>query len=325
MKRNERMVQFFDLGLSAKSTARDIPHLMASPRSLDELMAELITLREHNLARKKIRSDSKFEYRLEDMEEHDDYWVLLINIVDTSAAHVVTNLIGGADTDREVIELTDERGIESSSHVIIFKQQNAAYKHLVLFEKSESLPFIKAVSFLNNLFKIASKHFEEQYTVPHPANINGNNMRLYCVASVLAHPSDSFIQELESGVINDITITTDVSILRGYDANVHAEFKEAHIKMNVTRFEVLRSGGNWKHLQKAISHANSLECPFVRVAFVDESGAGHTANLSTDTSQLVNSDKYVKKCKISGFGNALTTAFPIIHVGIRDKMLELIN
>jgi hypothetical protein len=324
MKNNERIIQYFDLGLSGKTLARDIPHSMSSPRTLDELMNELMQLRELNKARKKVTAGSKLEFRLEDMEELEDCWVLLINVVDTDAAHPVTQLVGGDDEDREVTELSDERGLESSSHLIILKSQTDANKHLALFEKSTSLPFSKAGSFLNHLFKVSARHNVNEYKKPHPSGEEGRTINVFCNVNFLAHPSDEFRQELDSGQINGIKITSDMNVIRGYDSNTHSELIGADIKMKVGRLDVLLNGGNWGHLQKAIQHANTLDSPFVRVSFTDESGSGHTATLSTDTGTLWQADKYVKKCKIEGFGNALRTSFPNIHDGIKNKMIELI-
>lgn len=325
MKNNERIIQYFDLGLSGKTRARDIPHIMATPRSLNDLMQEIFELRELNMARKKVTAGSKLEFRLEDMEELDNSWVLLINVVDTEAAHPVTQRVGGDDQDREVIELGDDRGLESSSHLIILKQQNDANKHLALFEKSTSLPFSKAASFLNHLFKVAARHNSDSYKQPHPSGEENRTINVFCNINFLAHPSEEFRKELESGTINGIKITSNMNVIRGYDANMHSELIGADIKMKVGRLDVMLNGGNWGHLQKAIHHANTLESPFVRVSFTDSSGSGHTATLSTDTGTLWQADKYVKKCKIEGFGNALRTAFPNIHNGIKNKMLELIS
>ena len=44
-----------------------------------------------------------------------------------------------------------------------------------------------------------------------------------------------------------------------------------------------------------------------------------------DTGNMEQVEKYVKKRKIAGFGNSLRTAFPVIHEGIRDKMLGLLS
>lgn len=325
MKNNERTIQFFDVGLSGKTLARDIPHAMASPRNLDEVMGEFSSLRELNLARKKVAAGSDLEFRLEDLEERDDCWVLLINVVDTEAAHPVTQKVGGTVDDREVIELSEDRVLETSTHLVIYKAQNAAHKHLALVEKNPSLPPIKANGFINHLCRLAARQFKSQYTQPHPSGVENKTINVFCVFSFLAHPSDEFREELENGVINSIKITSDMTVIRGYDVNTHSELIGTEIKMKVSRTAIMLSGGNWGHLQKAIRHADSLNSPFVRVSFTDETGTGHTATLSSDTGALWQEDKYVKKCKITGFGNALSTSFPTIHVGIRDKILELVT
>ena len=325
MKKNERLIQYFDLDLHGRTHARDIKHKLSAPRKLCELLGEFSALRELNKARKQVSARSRQEYRLEDLEEHDDYWVLLINVVDTDAANPVTQKLDGTDKDREVIELGKDRGLESSSHVIVFKNKNIAGKHLCLFEKSSSLPFAKAMSFLNYLCKEAAKHFKPQYAVSHPSGEKGKTINLYCQITFLGHPSDEFKKELEQGVLNDIRITTDMDVVKGYDSNVHTDLISTDIKMNVGRLAVAMSGGNWKHLKKAIGYAESLDSPLVRVAFTDESGAGHSATLSTDTGNLYNADKYIKKRKIQGFAISLRTAFPVIQESIRDKMLETLD
>ena len=323
MKNNERTIQFFDIGISGKTLARDIQHVMAAPRTLNQVMNEFVSLRELNLARKKVAAGSDLEFRLEDMEERHDCWVLMINVVDTEAAHPVTQKVGGTGADRQIIQLNNERGLESSTHVIIFKAQNAAHKHLALIEKNSALPPLKVAAFINQLCRLAAKHFADDYRLPHPSGVSGKTINIFCIFNFLAHPSDEFRDELEQGTINGIKLTSDMDVIRGYDANTHYELIGTEIKMNVSRIAVMINGGNWGHLQKAIVLADSLQSPFVRVSFIDSTGTGHTATLSSDTGALYNSDKYVKKCKISGFGNALSTSFPTIHTGIRDKILEL--
>ncbi|MCE7579432.1 hypothetical protein LZS94_18105 [Aliivibrio fischeri] len=324
MNNNERTIQFYDLDICGKTLARDIPHTMASPRTLDELMAEFSSLRELGLARKKISMTSDLEFRLEDMEEKEDSWVLLINVVDTQAAHPVTQKVGGSVDDREVVVLSEERGLESSCHIIILKAQNAAHKHLTLIEKNTNLPALKACSFLNHMCKLAKQQFPETYTQPHPSGAANKTINVFCVLNILAHPSDEFRDELENGKINGISITSEMTVVRGYDSNTHHELIGTDIKMRVRKRDIILNGGNWGHLQKAIQHADSLDSPFVKISFNDVTGTGHTAVLSTDTGTLCYADKYVKKRKIIGFSNALMTSFPIIHTGIIDKMEELI-
>lgn len=323
MNNNERLIQFFDFQLCGRTRARGIDHNLVTPRALNQLMLEFNQLRELNLARQ--NAGIKFEICLEDLEERDDCWVLLVNMVDGEAAHPVTQKIGGTDEDREVVDLGRERGIESSTHLIIYKAGDLAGKHVVLSERCLTLPFSRVVQFLNHLARLAAKQFPDEYEKPHPNGAKGKTINTYCSFNYLAHPSDEFRQELETGTLSDIRITSDADIVRGYDANVHAELYSTEIRMKVSRYNVMRSGGNWNHLQKAINYADSLDAPFVRVQFLDDSGAGHTATVSTDTGQLWKADKYIKKLKIQEFVNSLRTAYPLIHEGIRGKMLELLE
>ncbi|EIU7735821.1 hypothetical protein ACJ5NB_002409 [Vibrio alginolyticus] len=327
MRSNERLIQFFDLDLFGKSYAKDVKQTLESPRNLEEIMGELESLRELNKARRAVKISGKktFEYRLEDMQSHGDYWVLMVNVVDTKAAHPVTNIIGGSKLDRDTITLGDNKGIESSSHVIIRKTPTEAgkNKHLVLFEKSPSLSFVKVRTFLNSLFKIAAKHFDQDYRVSHPSGVG--KMKVYCIASLYGHPSKEFFSELDNGVLNSIYITSDVSKVRGYDAKKHELLQEAKLKVSVSRKDILLNGGNKKHLSKAIEIADSLSSPYVRVSFTDATGAGKSAKLSSDTSQLVDEAKFVRKAKITDFRDALTTCYATINESIRDKMLELID
>lgn len=326
MKKNERIIQFFDIGIFGGTRSRDLrDRKLAAPRTLNELMKEFMILRDLNLARNKISPKSKQEYRLEDMVEKPDCWVLMINVVDTDASHPVTQKVSGTALDREVIALGNDRGLESSSHLIIYKDKNAADKHLCLFEQNSPLPFRKAIAFLRKLCRVSAKQHSKDYKLPHPSDEGGKIFNIYCDIGFYAHPSEEFIQELDEGVIKGIRLTSEMDAVKGYDVNKYPELLGADIKMSASRWEVMKSGGNWKHLQKAITYADSLDSPFVRVSFQDASGASHTAELSSDTSKLTQSDKYVKKRKIEGFGNALLTAFPIIHNEIVEKMQEILT
>ncbi len=325
MKNNERLVQFFDVSIFGRTRAKGIDHKLFSPKNINDLMADFESLRELNEARKKVKGESKLEYRLEDMQSHPDYWVLLINVVDTTAAHPVTNIIGGSDDDREIVELGDGRGLESSTHIIINKTPDAAGKHLVLYEYNINVAFSRTAAFLAFLCRKAAKLFPDDYIKPHPDGVDGKTINVFCGLMFLGHPSDEFFEELENGILTDIRLTSDVKTLKGYDAQAHKELVSTEIKMSVSKVSVLLSGGNNGHLSKAIQYAKSLDAPFVRVQFNDSTKTGHTALLSSDTGNLWNADRYVKKRRIKGFGNSLRTAFPVINDGIREKMLALIQ
>jgi hypothetical protein len=325
MKNNERIVQFYDLDLYGKTRTKGVDKKFSKFSELQKAMEEIKSLRELNLARSSINSKSKWEIRLEDLEERNDCWVLLINIVDTEAAHPVIQKMGGTDDDRDVIELDAGKGLESSAHVVIYKKQNKAKKYLTLYERTPSLSFAKIVTFINALFRTCSRQFKDAHTLPHPSGEVGKTILIYRVANYFGHPSSEFMNEIKEGKLISITLTSDMTVVKGYDANKHPDLIGTDVKMSVSAAKIIWNGGNWGHVKKALSYADSLNSPFVRIQFTDKTGTGHSAIMSTDTKQLADADKYVKKCKISGFSVPLRTAFPVIQDKIRDKMLGLVK
>jgi len=326
MKNNERLIQFFDIQIKGKTTSKNIDFDISPPRTLEQLMTEFITLRDLNLARVKFKSTSKQEYLLADFEDLPDCWVLLINVVDADAAHLVTNKIGGSDEDRKVISLNDGRGLESSAHLIIYKEKDAFDKHLVLFERGHNVPFAKAISFINELLKQSARlswDLLDTYKKADPTGELGAAIKLYCSMSYYAHPSDEFFEELESGTLTGIYLTSDCTNLIGYDSGNNKNLKDISVNVDISKLAVTVSGGNVKHLNKSIKDADSLNFPSVRVSFKDSTGPGHSATFSTDTGNMISTDKYVKKRRIEGFGNSLQTAFAIINDSIIEKMRSL--
>lgn len=323
MKNNERIVQFFDVSAIGSSRARDVPEKLLSTKNVPELFSDLNKIRELNLGRQLFQKGIAHEIRLEHMEEKNDYWVLLVNVVDTSAAHPVTIPIGGKDVDRNVVALTNQIGLESSAHIIMYKDADKNGHHLCLFEKNATFSFSRAVSFLNYLLRIALKKYTSEYTIAHPSGAAGKRIKVLSKFRFVGHPSDEFLNELQGGKLTGVYLVSDVQTIKGYDAQKQPELKETHISMSVKTLDILKSGGNWKHIQKAVKYGDQLDSPVVKVSFKDSTGAGRSAVLSTDTAQLVDESRYVKKGKISGFKAPLTTSFGIIQDSIVKKMIEL--
>ncbi|ENC6659407.1 hypothetical protein ABKY47_003922 [Aeromonas hydrophila] len=321
MKRNERTIQFFDLVIVGKTKCRDINHSLPAPVTFDAFLKQLKTLRTGNNTKKQF---GEYEFNLEDIKEYEKHWILMLNVLDVSVADQVTQKIGGNISDREVIEFRDGRGIETSSHMVIYKDHDIAHKHLVLYEKSSNIPFQKASSYLNYLAKMVA-HKNDMYKRNHPSNVKGKTYNTYCDLTFYGHPSNEFKKELSSGKISGIRITSDADIIKGYDSSKFPELISNEIKMKVSLIDVTLAGGNWGYLKKAISYADTLNAPFVRVQFKDEHGNSHSATLSADSSQLYKSDKYVKKAQIQYLGDILRTAYDEIQTNITDKMLELVK
>ncbi|MEZ8602349.1 MULTISPECIES: hypothetical protein [Vibrio] len=325
MKNDIRLIQFFDLTLIGKTRATSvIVKRMASPVTLARFYEQLESLRELKKSTVRVSKKSPFEFRLEDIKDNGDHYILMMNVVDTSAAHVVTQELGGDETTRQTTRMSDRRGLESSSHLILHKTPNAAGQHLVLFERSQGINFFQAIRFLRRLAQIAAKHFVDEYTKPHPNNEAGKTFNVYCDIDFVGHPSDDFKDELENGTINNIAITSNIGMIRGYDVKKHTYLKDGvEIKMDVSKPRVVLNGGNLGHLKRGLADAKSLSADYVKVSFTDETGASKTATLDPATGQLIGSEKYVKTRKITGFGKSLPTSFSVINDNIVLKILAL--
>lgn len=320
MRNNERIIQFYDVAIAGRSTSRDINYKLLSPKSLDELMNYFLRLKDDNHHK---QTYGALEFSLTDVKEYDDYWVLLINLIDTGVADQVTNKVGGNPDDREVIEFRNQRGLETSTHIVIYKAVDAIHRHFVLYDKNLSIPFSKAEAYINNLARKAMKYYPDDFKQPHPSGVQNKSMNVYCQFTFLGHPSDEFRDELETGKISGIKLAAGVDVINGYDAAMHPELISTEIRMAVKAIDILNSGGNWLHLLKALNYARNLNAANVRVQFTDQQGNSHNAILSTDTHQLQNSDRYVKKAKIENFTEILRTAYTEVNEQIVEKMINI--
>lgn len=325
MKSNERLIQFFDLDIYGKTRSAGFANKLTACDDIQEIMQDIIEIKAKGKAKKDIGGKPKMALQLEDIQEMDECWVILINAVDVGAAHPVTQKLGGSKDDRVIISLAQDVGLESSSHLIIEKGKNTAKNHLAIYEKSSAIPFAKAVVFLNHLLRLCYNEFPDKYRILHPSGEDDKWIRVYPYIEYFGHPSDEFIEELDSGILNSIKLTTGIESVNGYDANQHQDLIGVDVKMSVSRARIMMNGGNWRHVKEAVKHADTINAPFVRIGFTDNTSAGRNATINTDTGLLSEKEKYVKKCKITGFNAPLTTAVDSIHEGIRDKMLELIT
>tara|TARA_Y100000310_G_scaffold345868_1_gene472046 strand:+ start:17391 stop:18392 length:1002 start_codon:yes stop_codon:yes gene_type:complete len=329
-KRNERNILFLDLNLYTKTYT---PHItgLVNQFTLDELMKKVVALREKNKVNVELGTKEPKELYLADVkyDKPSTTWQLLINVVDTSLADEVHRKIGGADDTRKVNSKTDDVGTEFSSHVIFkgSKKKNTVY--LALYEQTPNLP-VKLISrYLNEVFKRVEHEFAKEFKIKHPQNIldskgNPKMIRTYFKCHFNGYASDQFKNDVDNGVFNDVKlITGEMSKVEGYDVQKHSQLREIQIPVKIDKAELLKAGGNHNWLAKfRLGVAKDLGMDELKVSFKDETDASHTANIDVDTGMLVNSEKYVKKVKISEFSEPLTTSVDLIYKPIIKKMLE---
>ncbi|GAB2997899.1 hypothetical protein [Psychrosphaera aestuarii] len=328
-KKNERNILFLDFHLNTKTTTPKIKGL-PNQFGLTELFEKLIAYREKKTVNIVIGSKEKKELYLADIE-HDTQsgtWQLLINIVDTSLADEVHRKIGGAASTRKVHSKTIDVGTEFSCHMII-QDTLSGRSYLALYEQNTNLPIKLITRYLNELFKRIANEFKTDFEIPHPQNKTDakgkvKTINTYNHVFFNGHLSSKFKDDLNSGAFKGVTLMTgDLTQVDGYDVNKHSELKEVQIPISVDKGAILKAGGNHKWLDNLRSNtAKDLSMQEIKVSFRDDNDVSHTAEIDVNTGKLINDDKYVKKVKINGFSEPLTTSVDLLHTPIVLKMLE---
>ncbi|MBB1434559.1 hypothetical protein H5201_09585 [Pseudoalteromonas sp. SG43-6] len=329
-KKNERNILFLDLNLYTKTYT---PHITGLPNqfTLDKLMKKVVALREKNKVNVELGTKEPKELYISDMkyDKNTATWQLLINIVDTSLADEVHRKIGGAASTRKVNSKTDDVGTEFSSHVIFKGSKKKSTVYLALYEQTPNLPVKLIARYLNEMFKRVSREYEDEFKIKHPQNIcdstgKPKTINTYFKCHFNGYVSDQFKSDLDNGIYKDVKlITGELKKIEGYDVQKHTDLKEIHIPVKIDKAELSKAGGNHSWLSNfRRGVAKDLGMQELKVSFKDETDASHTANIDVDTGMLVNSEKYVKKVKISGFSEPLTTSVDLIYNPIIKKMLE---
>ncbi|WP_019613509.1 hypothetical protein [Psychromonas ossibalaenae] len=330
-KKNERTILFLDLHINTKTTSPKINGL-TNKFTLTEIFKKIEAIREaNNVNMVRGSGDNKTEVYLADIEQDiaNNCWKLLINVTDTTLADEVHRKIGGTDDTRKVNAKQNGVGTDFSSHIIIKSDPEGNGSWIVLYEQSPALSVKLVSSYLNEIFKRIAKANKDDFETEHPKNIVDTKgvvkkINTYCHCHFNGHISKQFEDDLNGGSLKSLTlITGKIDSVVGYDAQKHTSVKEVQLPIKIDKDEILKAGGNYKLIDRFRNNdAKAMNMESIKVSFKDDGDVSHTAEIDTTTGQLINSEKYVKKVKIIGFADILTTSVNLIYKPIITKMLE---
>lgn len=329
-KKTERNVLFLDLNVKTKTRS---PGISGLPLvfTISDLFKKIDELRASgNVNVLKGTGSNKKEIYLADLEEDKakKCWKLLINVTDTSLADEVHRKIGGSDS-RKVNKKGDGVGTDFSSHIVIKSKLEKNGSYVTLYEQSNALPVSLVSRYLNDLFLRLAKKYPSVFEIPHPKNsINAEGkskmINTYCHCHFNGHVSNEFKNDLNSGKINDLKlITAELQTVVGYDSQKHPEIKEVQLPIEIDKGAILKAGGNYTFMNRIRKNiAKDLDMQEIKISFKDSGGVSHTAKIDTVTGNLINSEKYVKKIKVTDFDQPLTTSVDLLHKPLIDQMIE---
>jgi len=314
-----RTATFYDLKIVSRGVSRaegNIADFEAHPKPLSEIYGNIKQLFDGgDRVLKKGRSEKSVRFYLSDIELRGDRLLLLINRCDPNAPDAVSS--DPENKSRVVHEKPPGHGGDYSAHVVIpMNPVKGDNYYLCVIETvyGSGLHASSIVDYLKFVFAHCKKQFPENFLIP---NINGardkdgNSLMVRHIHSVelQGHPSNEFTEELEGGVLTSIELL-DFSEHGAVWDDRGAVFELA--KSVALRPEKTLMGSLGAMVRQVRSKAaKENEYSQMRLRFKNEKGEPRDATIDTETGNLIDQHKYVKRHTIMA---------PLVNTASLDKI-----
>lgn len=327
-----RTATFYDLKITARGVSRangNEANFEADPRSLSDIHAFIDQLfKGGDPILKKGRSEKSARYYISDIKLMDDRLITLINRCDPNAPDAVSS--DPENKSRVVHTKPPGHGGDYSAHVIIPLQPvrgDNYYLCVVETVFGSGLHASSIMDYLKFVFAHCRKHFPEQFMIPNnngARSADGNPLMVRHIHNVelQAHPSSEFQAELETGVLTGIELLdfTEQGAVWDDRGAVFESAKSVTLKPQRTL------AGNLAAMVRQVRNKASAthEYSQMRIRFKNEKGEPRDATIDTDSGNLIDESKYVKRHTINA-PMVNTASLERINNGIVREMLALME
>ena len=224
-KSKERLITFFDLKLSAYANSGGQKYDIA-PVSLNTLVVQIEAMKAAGQCPRSGRGSAETLYLADiQVDTGRTKVALLINRSDKDASDTVYS-DPAANIVRSFPKLGDE-GNDFSAHVVI-KLIQTGNSYLTILEVAPGLASGRVCSFLNFLFKFCVRINTSAFKVPHPNASTDRQGRAIAVtayqkAALLGHPSQDFVNTLNSGILESIELIDTRKVGLNWDTSGHTK------------------------------------------------------------------------------------------------------
>lgn len=252
-----------------------------------------------------------------------DYLAMLIGYSDTMAAD--PTLSNRPRRTRRVIQKDDGEGLDHSAHIYwYFRDQTNNARSTFVLEAANNLHSAAITRFLDRLLRIYASTHSDDFAVADPSGAHDRNgdpvlLKTRPKIELLGHPSSEFLRDLTNGKLTDVELYTEAGRSTPWDSNAYMieEHSAVLLKPNPTKLL-----GKARALLDGISRKRKSSYEFSRIKFVTETGVPRTATVETDSYQLVNDLKYVRRERLDGF-ISLPNAFEKLYDPVVKKMAAI--
>lgn len=315
MKKNERLVLFFDIEVTAESKH----NLAPKPLSIREAFEILGKIPKEN--RVKYTSKNKEALYIPDIKQYDNKIVALINKSDTTVADPV--LSNPKNNERRTIEKEPNEGQDYSSHILIITNDNDPSQALALIEHCQGLGISTIKYTLESIMKNAEQICPDKFTRNHPngeIDQEGKSKKYNVKHSFIfkAHPSDAFKNDINNGTIRSIELIRDREKHSEFDEDSHFVEKYSTLCIKPADNKSL-VGRGYVALKKLFS---SKKDDYDRARIKFKTPEGMERSIEYDFYSPT-SHEYIKKYRIDNFAEELKSSYDAIYNPIVEKMEAL--
>lgn len=299
---DQRNITFWDIVAEGVPRKKGIRY--AKPLTIEKLFIELQKFRVKNFSNSECIHEFKSKGISVDLRgiTFDSSSVsVLLQIMDEKASRQVFR---NRTTRRSrIAEKHDDEVVEYSMHIVISKTAyaNRRDSYQCVIEECPVCSALTAVHALNMLLKKAAFMFEKKFLRPHPDGqvIQGKPemMKTYNRLSLLGHPAESFNDTIREGTLTNLVAVTKFDADLTIDGTDTCIPVAKHLKFSVSNKLV---GDNVSYYEKIKNFAFQNNCEVLKIQFKDKDGSPYTLDMDTETGQLVDERKFIKRLVLDG-------------------------
>ena len=315
MKKNERVILFFDLEITAE--AKD--NLSPKPLSIKCAFEILDKIPKEN--RIKYTSKEREALYISDIKQRNGIITVLINKSDTTIADPV--LSNPKIKERRVVSKKPNEGQDYSSHILLVTNENDPSQALALIESCQGLGASTIKFALESIIKNAETIAPENFTRTHPkGDVDKNgNPRKYGIKHIFtfkAHPSEQFKHDINNGTIHSIELIRNRTHNESFDTEGY--FQEERSTLCIKPINKTSLIGRAFLPLSKILNSRATDYDKARIKFKTPEGLERSISYDLHTP---NNLEYVKKEIISDFSEELKSSYDTINPQIENKMQDL--
>lgn len=300
-----RTATFYDLKITSRGNNRSVEHgvdFEATPKSMLEIYNFIKQLFDGgDRLLQKGKSDKSARLYLSDIELRDTKVIFLVNRSDPTAPDAVSS--DPENKSRVVHEKPPNHGGDYSAHVVIdLKPVKGDNYYLCVVETvfGSGLHANTVAGYIRNMVRICKRQFPEEFKVPHISgakNASGMPIMVNHVhfIELQGHPSEEFANDLENGTLSEIDLL-DFSE-KGAEWDEHGAIleKQKIVKLYPEKKIIGELGRIITQVRKRALNDDENAYLQMRIRFKNDKDEPRDAIISTDTGNLIDEKKYVKK------------------------------